>query len=90
MNEAINLYSEKEGFYVEFMHWNINSILDGFIDHNQNMYLLNDNYDDRKELCGTLFNKYQTEDYIWVNQSYTSISSSIFKQILGFFTPIKL
>ena len=39
INEAINLYAEKEGFYVEFLHWNNNGILDGFIDHNQNMYL---------------------------------------------------
>ena len=84
MNEAINLYSEKEGFYVEFMHWNNNGILDGFIDHKQNMYLLNDNYDDRKGLCDTLFNKYRTEDFRWVNQTYTSISSSVFKQICGY------
>lgn len=84
MNKVINLYSEKENFYVEFMHWNNNGILDGFIDHNHNMYLLNDDYDNRKELCDSLFNKYKTEDFRWVNQSYTSISSSIFKQISGF------
>ena len=87
MTEAMNLYSDKESFYIEFMHWNNNGILDGFIDHKQNMYLINDDYDNRKKLCDSLFSTYQLDDFIWVNQSYTSISSSIFKQISGFLTP---
>ena len=33
MKEAINMYSRNENFYVEFLHWNNNGILDGFIDH---------------------------------------------------------
>ena len=33
MKEAINMYSRSENFYVEFLHWNNNGILDGFIDH---------------------------------------------------------
>lgn len=48
------------------------------------MYLLNDNYKERKELCNKLFKKYRTFDFAWSNQSYTSISNSLFKQITGF------
>ena len=39
MNDAISLYSSSENFYVEYLHWNNNGILDGFIDHKKNMYL---------------------------------------------------
>ena len=37
MKDALALYSKEEKFYVEYLQWNNNSILDGFIDHNKNM-----------------------------------------------------
>ena len=48
MNDAIELYSTNNNFYIEYLHWNNNGILDGFIDHNKNMYLLNEEYNTRK------------------------------------------
>ena len=33
MKEAINMYSRSVNFYVEYLHWNNNGTLDGFIDH---------------------------------------------------------
>ena len=30
------------------MHWNNRGVLDGFIDHKKNMYLLSEEYDTRK------------------------------------------
>jgi len=63
MKEAIDLYSRKENFYVEYLHWNNNGILDGFIDHKKNMYLLNEEYDTRKTICDKLFNTFKTHDF---------------------------
>lgn len=50
MKDAIEIYSEKNNFYVEFLHWNNNGILDGFIDHDKNMYLLNEEYDKKSNM----------------------------------------
>lgn len=84
MKEAIDLYSRKENFYVEYLHWNNNGILDGFIDYKKNMYLLNEEYNTRKTICDKLFNTFKTHDFKWTNQSYTSISTSLFKQLNGY------
>ena len=84
MKEAIEVYTEKENFYVEYLHWNNNGILDGFIDHNKNMYLLNEEYDTRKKICNKLFDIYMTQDFLWTNQSYASIATSLFKQLNGY------
>jgi len=84
MKDAVDLYSRNKNFYVEYLHWNNNSILDGFIDHKKNMYLLNEEYDTRKTICDKLFNTFKTHDFKWTNQSYTSISTSLFKQLYGY------
>ncbi|XP_068723522.1 uncharacterized protein [Montipora capricornis] len=84
MNDAVNLYSTNTNFYVEYLHWNNNGIFDGFIDHKKNMYLLNEEYDSRKSICGRLFDIYKTHDFKWTNQTYTSIATSLFKQLNGF------
>ena len=84
MRDAINSYSKSENFYVEYLHWNNNGILDGFIDHKRNMYLLNDEYNTRKTICDKLFNIYKTHDFKWTNQSYTSISTALFRQLNGY------
>ena len=84
MTEAINIYSRSENFYVEYLHWNNNGVLDGFIDHNNNMYLLNEEYNTRKTICDKLFNIYKTHEFKWTNQSYTSIARSLFKQLNGY------
>ena len=56
-------------------------ILDGFIDHKQNMYPSNNECDIGKSICDKLFNKYKTHDFRWSNQSYTSIASSLYKHM---------
>ena len=84
MKEVIDLYSRNKNFYVEYLHWNNNGILDGFIDHKRNMYLLNEEYNTRKTICDKLFNIYKTHEFKWTNQSYTSISTSLFKQLNGY------
>ena len=83
MNAAIDTYVNTSGYYIEYIHWNNNGILDGFIDRRRNMYLLNDEYDTRKVICDKLFDRYKTHDFKWTNQSYTSMAASIFKQING-------
>ena len=84
MKDAIELYSTNNNFYIEYLHWNNNGILDGFIDHNKNMYLLNEEYNTRKIICDKLFETYKTFDFKWTNQSYTSIALSLFKQLTGY------
>ena len=84
MKKAVDSYSRNKTFYVEYLHWNNNSILDGFIDHKKNMYLLNEEYNTRKTICDKLFNTFKIHDFHWSNQSFTNISTSLFKQLNGF------
>ena len=84
IKDAVSLYSRNENLYVEYLLWNNNGILDGFIDHKKNMFLLNEQYDTRKTICDKLFNTFKTHDFKWTNQSYTSISTSLFKQLNGY------
>ena len=84
MRDAISLYRTNANLYVEYLHWNNSGVLDGFIDHNKNMYLLNDEYDTRKQICDRLFNMYKTHDFKWTNQSYTSIAMSLFAKQCGY------
>jgi len=84
MKDAIKEYSFCSKYYIEHLHWDNRSQLDSFINHRQNMYLLNQEYDTRKALCDKLFNKFKTYDFRWSNQSYTSIATSLFSQIAGF------
>ena len=86
MNAAIDTYINTSGYYAEYINWNNNGVLDGFIDHTKNMYLLNDEYDMRKVICDKLFDKYETHEFKWSNQSYTSLAASIFMQISGYIT----
>ena len=81
MSQDIHAYLNKTNFYVECMHWDKNGILDGFIDHKQNMYPSNNECDIGKSICDKLFNKYKTHDFKWSNQSYTSIASSLYKHM---------
>ena len=82
--QVIEIYMNLSNLYIEFLHWSNNGILDGFIDHRKNMYLLNDDYDKRKTLCKKLFNIYKTHDFKWTNQTFTSIASTLFRQMYGF------
>ncbi|XP_068684491.1 uncharacterized protein [Montipora foliosa] len=84
MMEAIDAYIHSICYYVEYLHWNNNGILDGFIDHRNNMFLLNDEYDNRKSICDKLHSLYKTHDFIWVNQTFTGLASALFKQLCGY------
>ena len=48
------------------------------------MYLLNEEYDTRKKICDKLFDIYKTYNFLWTNQSYTSIATSLFTQLKGY------
>ena len=83
MQEAAKKYVDKSNYYIEYLHWNNNGILDGFMDDKNNMYLLNDNYDKREAVCRKLFEMFHTDDFVWCNQSFTRMAVSIFQQISG-------
>lgn len=48
------------------------------------MYILNDQYETRKQICDSLFDKFKTADFVWSNQSYTNMATSLFKQMCGY------
>lgn len=48
------------------------------------MYVLNSEYDARKEICEQLHEIYKSHDFIWSNQSYTTLASSLFKHMQGY------
>ena len=85
MYRAIDLYIKTNNFYIEYMHWNNNGILNGFLDHNHNMYILNNEYEKRKMLCNKLYKKYKIHDFIWCNQTYTKLASILYNTVKWIF-----
>ena len=83
MQEAAKKYCDESNFYIEYLHWNNNGILDGFMDERNNMYLLNEHYDRREAVCKKLFEMFRTDAFVWSNQSFTRLATSIFQQIGG-------
>ena len=81
---VIDRYIYRTNYFVEYLHFNNNGRLDGFIDHKCNMYILNDQYETRKQICDSLFDKFKTADFVWSNQSYTNMATSLFKQMCGY------
>ena len=71
-------------YFVEYLHYDNNGRLDGFMDHKNNMYVLNNEYENRKSICERLYKIYKSYDFIWCNQSYTSLASSLFKHMRGY------
>ena len=41
----------KTNSYIEYFHWNNNKTLDAIKDNSNNIYLINDSYLKRKQLC---------------------------------------
>ena len=78
----------RTNYFVEYLHFDNNGALDGFLDNRNNMYVLNNEYDTRKSICDKLYEKelekYKTNDFSWSNQSYTSLATSLFKQMCGY------
>ena len=84
IKQAICEYMRDTGFYVEYLHFNNNGQLDGFLDHRNNMYVENNEYHIRKQICDTLYQRYNIHDFKWANQSYTSLANSLFKIMVGY------
>ena len=51
---VIDRYSLRTNYFVEYPHCDNNGRLDGFLDHKNNMCVLNNEYDTRKEICNKL------------------------------------
>ena len=84
VRKAICEYMRDTKFYVEYLHFNNNGQLDGFLDHNNNMYVENNEYKICKQICESLYKRYNIHDFKWANQSYTSLANSLFKTIVGY------
>ena len=81
---AVCEYMQKSNYYVEYLHFNNNGQLDGFLDHKNNMYVENNDYETRKKICDKLFNIYYVDDFMWANQSYTALANSLFIIMIGY------
>ena len=80
----IETYMIRTNYFVEYLHYDNNGRLDGFMDHKNNMYVLNNEYENRKSICERLYKIYKSYDFIWCNQSYTSLVTSLFKHMRGY------
>ena len=78
---VIETYMIRTNYFVEYLHYYNNGRLDGFMDHKNNMYILNNEYETRKSICERLYISY---DFVWCNQSYTSLATSLFKHMRGY------
>lgn len=81
---VIERYMIRTNYFVEYLHYDNNGALDGFIDHKNNMYVLNNENDACKTISDVLYKKYKIRDFRWFNQSYTSLATSLFKQMCGY------
>ena len=81
---VIDRYIYHTNYFMEYLHFNNNGRLDGFIDHRSNMFILNDQYETRKLICDSLFDKFKTADFVWSNQSFTNMAFNLFKQMCGY------
>ena len=81
---VIEAYMIRTNYFVEYLHYDNNGRLDGFMDPKNNMYVLNNEYENRKSICERLYKIYKSYDFIWCNQSYTSLASSLFKHMRGY------
>ena len=84
IESVIEEYMMRTNYFVEYLHYDNNGRLDGFGDHKNNMYILNNEHENRKSICERLYKIYKSYDFIWCNQSYTSLSSSSFKHMRGY------
>ena len=81
---VIETYMIRTNYFVEYLHYDNNGRLDGFMDHKNNMYILNNEYETRKSICERLYKIYKSYDFVWCNQSYTSLATSLFKHVRGY------
>lgn len=64
LEEVIDAYIIKTNNFVEYLNWNSRGVLDGFLDHNNNMYVRNDEYETRRLICEALYSKYKIDDFV--------------------------
>lgn len=64
---VIEKYITRSNYSVEYLHLDNNGRLDGFIDHKNNMYVLNNDYDIRKSISQRLHKIQKSHDFIWCN-----------------------
>ena len=81
---AICQYMQTSDYYVEYTHFNNNGKLDGFLDHKNNMYVENNEYEIRKQICEQIQKTHNIHDFNWANQSWTSLTNSSFKTMVGY------
>ena len=80
---AVCHYMLKYNYYVEYLHFNNNGQLDSFVDHKNNMYVEDNDYEIRKSIWEKMRETYNVHDFLWANQSWASLPNSLFKMMTG-------
>ena len=55
IESVVEEYMMRTNYFVEYLHYDNNGRLDGFGDHKNNMYILNNEYENRKSICEGLY-----------------------------------
>ena len=77
-------YMLRYNYYVEYLHFSNNGQLDSFVDHKNNMYVEDNDYESRKLICNQMRETYNVHDFLWANHSWTSLPNSLFKMMNGY------
>ena len=75
IEEAIDNIITKFRLYIEYLHWSNCTKLFGFINHCNNIFVLNGNYDMRRMINEKLHDIYRVQDINRKNQIITKIAS---------------
>ena len=82
VEKAINVYTLRTSYYVEYALGGPTNILDAFIDHSGNMVVVNE-YDMQQEgyLWKTLQPLQKAHQFNWRNQTFTAKAVDLFHKV---------
>ena len=68
---VIETYMIRTNYFVEYLHYDNNGSIYITIamDHKNNMYVLNSEYENRKSICERLYKIYKSYDFIWCSHT---------------------
>lgn len=82
---VIDRYIYFTNYFVEFLYFNNNGRLDRFLDHRNNMYVSNDMYETREQICDRLYDKFKTADFVLVKSKFYNYGNQFIQTSVRFF-----
>ena len=85
IKEALNDTVGLTGSYIPFFKYNVRNSLSSFTHPKMNCLITeNDDYDTRKLIADTLYNRWPVYQFMFRNQSLSKLSSSLFELYIGY------